>query len=82
MNPENGKPGGFCRNFLSVRTGTPVEASNPGLQVWALAIYLLCTHLKGQSSMKLHRDLDVRRSSLLICSRVRPGGDGAMWGAL
>ena len=33
-----------CRKFFSVRTGTPMEASNLGFQAWALAIYLLTTY--------------------------------------
>lgn len=61
-----------CRKFFSVRTGTPMEASNLGLQVWALAIYLLCTHLKGQSSMKLHRDLSVtQKTAWHLAHRIR-----------
>ena len=31
-------------------------------QVWAIAIYLVTTNLKGVSSMKLHRDLGEKRS--------------------
>lgn len=33
-----------------------------GLQVWAIAIYLMTTGLKGVSSMKLHSDLDITKS--------------------
>ena len=46
-----------CRKWFSVRTGTVLQSSKLGLQVWAIAIYLMSTNLKGVSSMKLHRDL-------------------------
>ena len=36
-----------------------MEGSNVGYRNWKLAIYLVCTSLKGVSSMKLHRDLGV-----------------------
>ena len=38
--------------------------SNLGCQVWAIATYLLATGLKGQSSMKLHRDLGISATSM------------------
>ena len=33
------------------------------LQKWAIEIYLLVTSLKGVSSMKLHRDLDITQKT-------------------
>ena len=54
---------GACRKYFSVRTGTPIEASNLGLQKWAIAFYLLSTNLKGASSMKLHRDIEVTQKT-------------------
>ena len=61
-----------CRRRFSVRTGTVMESSNLGYQVWALAIYLLTTSLKGVSSMKLHRDLGItQKSAWHLAHRVR-----------
>ena len=52
-----------CRKFFSVRTGSVMQSSNLGPQVWLIASYLLLTGLKGQSSMKLHRDLGVTQKT-------------------
>ncbi len=61
-----------CRNRFSVRTGTCMEASNLGYQVWAIAIYLMTTSLKGVSSMKLHRDLEItQKAAWHLAHRVR-----------
>ena len=38
-----------CRKYFSVRTETPMHASNLGFQTWAFAFYLLATGLKGTS---------------------------------
>lgn len=54
---------GDCRKDFSVRTGSVLHGSNLGLQTWAIAIYMLTTDLKGQSSMKLHRDLGISQKS-------------------
>ena len=43
-----------CRKRFSVRTGAVMQSSNLDYQVWAMAIYLCLTSLKGVSSMKLH----------------------------
>ena len=40
-----------------------MDSSNLGYQVWAIAIYLLTTSLKGVSSMKFHRDLAIAQKS-------------------
>ena len=61
-----------CRKFFSVKTGTVMQSSKLGLQVWALAIYLLNTGLKGQSSMKLHRDLNItQKTAWHLAHRIR-----------
>ena len=61
-----------CRKFFSVKIGTVMEASNLGYQVWALAMYLLQTGLKGQSSMKLHRDIGItQKSAWHLAHRIR-----------
>lgn len=73
---QNRKPQPFrcrdCKQYFSVKTGTVMEGSNLGLQVWALAFYLLSTGLKGTSSMKLHRDLGVtQKTAWHLAHRIR-----------
>ena len=61
-----------CRKRFSVRTGTAMESSNLGYQVWAIALYQLTTSLKSVSSMKLHRDLDItQKSAWFLAQRIR-----------
>ncbi len=61
-----------CRKDFSVKTGTLMHSSQLGYQVWAIAIYLLVTNLKGVSSMKLHRDLGVtQKSAWHLAHRIR-----------
>ena len=61
-----------CRKRFSPRTGTALEASNLGYDTWAIAIYLLATGIKGVSSMKLHRDLQItQRSAWFLAMRLR-----------
>ena len=49
-----------------------MQGSKLGYQVWAMAIYLLATNLKGVSSMKLHRDLDVtQKTAWHLAHRIR-----------
>ncbi|MDE2745675.1 MAG: IS1595 family transposase [Chloroflexota bacterium] len=61
-----------CRKRFSVKTGTVMEASNVGCQKWAIAAFLLTTSLKGVSSMKLHRDLNVsQKTAWFMAHRIR-----------
>ena len=61
-----------CRKRFSVKVGTCMQSSNLGYQIWAMAIYLLATSLKGVSSMKLHRDLDItQKSAWHLAHRLR-----------
>ena len=61
-----------CRKDFSVKTGTLMHNSPLGFQVWAIAIYLLTTNLKGVSSMKLHRDLGIcQKSAWHLAHRIR-----------
>ena len=61
-----------CRKRFSVRTGTVMQSSNLGYQIWAMAIYLCLTSLKGLSSMKLHRDLNItQKSAWHLAHRLR-----------
>lgn len=49
-----------------------MQSSKLGCQAWAIAMYLVVTSLKGISSMKLHRELDVtQKSAWLLAHRIR-----------
>lgn len=52
-----------CGKNFTVKTNTIMHDSKLSLSEWALAFYLYVTNLKGVSSMKLHRDLDIKQSS-------------------
>ena len=52
-----------CRRYFSLKTGTAMEDSKLPLRKWGWAIYLEMTNLKGVSSVKLGRDLDVRQTT-------------------
>ena len=52
-----------CRKYFSVKTGTVMAGSPLPLLKWVYAIYLDVTSLKGVSSMKLHRDLDITQKT-------------------
>lgn len=61
-----------CGKRFSAKTGTVMEGSKLGLQVWMIATYLLSTSLKSVSSMKLHRDLNInQRSAWFLAHRLR-----------
>ena len=61
-----------CRKDFSAKTGTLMHASKLGYRIWALAIYLMSTNLKGVSSMKLHRDLGVtQKTAWHLAHRIR-----------
>ena len=65
-----------CRKWFSVRTGTVMQSSKLGSQVWVLAVYLLNTGLKGQASMKLHRDLGItQKTAWHLAHRIRESWD-------
>ena len=58
--------------MFSMKTGTIMEGSKLGYRVWAIAIYLVATNLKGVSSMKLHRDLGVtQKTAWHLAHRIR-----------
>ena len=49
-----------------------MECSKLGFQIWAIAIFLIATNLKGISSMKLHRDLGItQKSAWFLAHRIR-----------
>ena len=61
-----------CAKRFSAKTGTVMEASKLGFQVWMIATFLLSTNLKSVSSMKLHRDLNInQRSAWFLAHRLR-----------
>ncbi len=63
---------GGCRRHFSVRTGSGMHRSRIPLRKWVIAIYLWATSLKGVSSMKLHRDLDItQKSAYFLAQRLR-----------
>ena len=60
------------RPMFSLKTGNVMEGSKLGYQSWAIAIYLVTTGIKGVSSMKLHRDLDVtQKTAWHLAHRIR-----------
>ena len=72
-----------CAKRFSVRTETPMHASNLGFQAWAIAIYLVTTNIKGISSMRLHRDLDItQKTAWHLAHRLREAlaDDGGLFG--
>ena len=72
-----------CRKDFSVKTGTVMHGSKLSLSVWALAIYILTNHPKGESSNRLRRDLGVSYSTAWHLShRIREswGGDAPVFG--
>ena len=51
-----------------------MHGSKLGYRIWAIAIYLMTTNLKGVSSMKLHRDLGItQKSAWHLAHRLRKG---------
>ena len=61
-----------CRKDFTTRTGTLMQASNLGFQKWLLAIYLVCTSLKGIASTKLASDLGIsQKAAWHLAMRIR-----------
>ena len=61
-----------CKKYFSVKMGTFMAESKVPLRKWAIAIYLVSTSLKGVSSMKLHRDLQVtQKTAWFMAHRIR-----------
>ena len=52
-----------CGRDFTVKTGTIMHDSKLPLSKWALAFYLFSTNLKGVSSMRLHRELDITQKA-------------------
>ena len=61
-----------CKGNFTVKTDTIMHDSKLPLSKWALAFYLYSTNLKGVSSMKLHRDLDItQKAAWHLAHRIR-----------
>ena len=61
-----------CRKRFSVKTDTAMHDSKLGIQVWAIATYLMTIGIKGTSSMKFHRDLGVtQKTAWHLAHRLR-----------
>ena len=61
-----------CAKRFSTKTGTVMEGSKLGFQVWVVAAFLLSSNLKSVSSMQLHRDLNInQRSAWFLAHRLR-----------
>ena len=61
-----------CGKNFTVKTGTIMHDSKLPLSDWALAFYLYVVNLKGVSSMKLYRDLEIRQPSAWhLAHRIR-----------
>lgn len=78
---KSGKPQPYrckaCRKYFSLKTGTAMEDSKLPLQKWAWAIYLEMTSLKGLSSLKLHRDLEISQpAAWFMLHRIREAFKG------
>ena len=66
-----------CRKDFTVKTGTVMEDSKLPLSKWAMAFYLCTTSLKGVSSMKLHRDLEMtQKTAWFLEHRIRETWNG------
>ena len=51
------------RPQFSIKSGTVMKGTKLQYRDWAIAVYMLTTNLKGVSSMKLHRDLEITQKS-------------------
>ena len=51
------------RPQFSLKSGTVMKGTKLDYRDWAIAVYILTTNLKGVSSMKLHRDLEITQKS-------------------
>ena len=76
MERKNRKPQPWncraCEKDFSVKTSTLMHGSKLPLSTWAIAYFLFSTNLKGVSSMKLHRDLNVtQKTAWHLAHRIR-----------
>lgn len=65
-----------CYSFFSVKKGTVMESSKLGPQKWVIAIYAALTNIKGISSAKLAREIDVtQKTAWHMMHRIREALD-------
>ena len=61
-----------CRKNFSVTTGTLMHSTKLGLRIWAVAIYLHATGIKGTSSTALARNFKItQKSAWHLMHRIR-----------
>nr|VFK58440.1 MAG: Transposase [Candidatus Kentron sp. TUN]VFK60308.1 MAG: Transposase [Candidatus Kentron sp. TUN]VFK67332.1 MAG: Transposase [Candidatus Kentron sp. TUN] len=61
-----------CRKDFSTKTATLMQGSNLGFRIWALAIHLLTTHIKGVASTQIASDLNItQKSAWHLSMRIR-----------
>ncbi len=53
-----------CGKHFNVKTGTFLQRTRTTLRKWVYAIYLMVPNLKGISSMKIHREMDVTQRTV------------------
>lgn len=63
---------GSCNTYFSVRTCTALADTKVSYQKWLIAIYLFTTNVRGISSMRLRREIDVtQRTAWFMLHRMR-----------
>ena len=61
-----------CKKNFSPKSNSLMHGSNISYQKWVIAIYLVTTNLKGVSSMKLRRDLNItQKAAWHMLHRIR-----------
>lgn len=61
-----------CRKQFTVKTGTVMHASNVGVRIWLIAIYMVMTARKGVSSLQLSKELGVtQKTAWFMLQRIR-----------
>ena len=69
---------GSTKTFFTLRTGTVMERTRLSYRLWAIAMYLFTTNLKGVSSMKLHRELGItQKSAWFMLHRLRKAAEAS-----
>ena len=63
---------GKSKTMFSIKTGTVMEGSNLKYRAWAVCIYLFTTNIKGVSSTRLSRELDIsQKAAWFLLHRLR-----------
>ncbi len=64
-----------CPQF-TVRVGTIMHRSHLSHQEWAIGLYIYMANIKGVSSMRLHRELDIsQKSAWFLLHRLRTASE-------